>query len=84
MYNFFVLGLVPGTDIQITFAMWLESTLLLAGSVYLLYYHASRRRVVLPPTLSPEANERITQLARQGQLIRRIAAVLVTNSAGSR
>ena len=30
MYSFFVLGLVPGTNIQITFQIWLDSLLLLA------------------------------------------------------
>ena len=29
MYSFFVLGLIPGTNFQITFQVWLDSLLLL-------------------------------------------------------
>ena len=38
MYTFLVLGLVPGTNIQITFIIWLEciEALLLAVSLYIL------------------------------------------------
>ena len=38
MYTFFVLGLVPGTNFQITFTMWLEfvEALLLAFGLYVL------------------------------------------------
>lgn len=81
MYSFFVLGLIPGTNIQITFTMWLEFVLLLAATIYGVHYRHQRRH--LPPSLSPEANERITQLARQGQLIRHIAAALLANSGHS-
>lgn len=31
-----VLGLVPGTDIQITFEMWLAAAGLVTGSIYLI------------------------------------------------
>jgi len=34
MYAFFVLGLIPGTNLQITFNIWLDC-LLLATAIYL-------------------------------------------------
>ncbi len=37
MQNFFVLGLVPGTTIQITFTVWLTTVLLLASAPFLTY-----------------------------------------------
>lgn len=37
MYSFFVLGLIPGTNIQITFQMWLLITAAIAA-VYA-YWH---------------------------------------------
>lgn len=42
MQNFFVLGLVPGTTIQITFTLWLSTVLLLGSTPFLIY--AWRRR----------------------------------------
>lgn len=42
MQNFFVLGLIPGTTIQITFTLWL-STVILAGSSPFLFYAWHRR-----------------------------------------
>ena len=81
MYNFFVLGLIPGTNIEITFAMWLEFVLLTFVSVYALHYIRLQKRLAMTPSLSPEAEQHITQLARQGQLIRHIAATLVVYSA---
>lgn len=83
MYNFFVLGLIPGTDIEITFAMWLEFVLLVFASVYALHYVRTRKRLLLAPvpSLSAEAEEHIMQLAQRGQLIRHIAATLVVYSA---
>lgn len=82
MYNFFVLGLIPGTDIQITFTMWLEAMMLVISILYLIHVHFANN-VILSPTISPEAiKSRL--LNRQAQLIRRIIAALQVNSAGSR
>ena len=81
MYNFFVLGLIPGTNIEITFAMWLEFLLLTLISVYALHYVRLQKQPVASPALSPAAEEHITQLAQRGQLIRHIAATLVVYSA---
>jgi hypothetical protein len=40
MYSFFVLGLIPGTSIQITFLIWFDSVLLLIELVSLVWlYH---------------------------------------------
>ena len=84
MYTFFVLGLIPGTDIQITFTMWLDTLALIICVLLLHYEFRNRSNAALPPTLSPETEQNITLLARQGQLIRRIAAVLPISIAGSR
>lgn len=42
MQNFIVLGLVPGTDIQINFIVWLSGALGLAGLIGLRLAHALR------------------------------------------
>jgi hypothetical protein len=82
MYDFFVLGLIPGTDIQITFTMWLEALLLVICSLYLVHIHVNKH-AVLAPTIGPETIK-TTLLARRAQLIRRIAAALPISTAGSR
>lgn len=56
MYDFFVLGLIPGTDIQISFTMWIESFILLCMSAYLAH-HILRRRaygIEIVPTIGTE------------------------------
>lgn len=45
MQNFFVLGLIPGTTIEITFSLWLSTVILTLSSPFLL--HAWRRRANL-------------------------------------
>ncbi|MGH7237013.1 MAG: hypothetical protein ACREGF_00570 [Candidatus Saccharimonadales bacterium] len=42
MQNFIVLGLVPGTDIQISFLVWLAGALSLAGLTGLRLAHGLR------------------------------------------
>ena len=42
MYNFFVLGLIPGTNIQITFQGWLdmiEAGIAIVGMIWLYRQH---------------------------------------------
>lgn len=55
MWSFLVLGIIPGTDIQINFSVWLvivDSLLLLA---YLLRLAINKlRNTQLPPTISSE------------------------------
>lgn len=56
MYDFFVLGLIPGTNIQISFTMWMESLTLLSVSAYLAR-HIVRRRAYgkeIIPTIGAE------------------------------
>lgn len=38
MYAFFVLGLIPGTNIQITFMMWSVAVLIIACSAIVWFY----------------------------------------------
>ena len=61
MYTFFVLGIIPGTTIQITFQLWLD---LVAGlSVIILLTHLFiERRFETEVTLAPD---RIPLHARQ-------------------
>lgn len=81
MYNFFVLGLVPGTDIQITFLMWCDVVGLLACVFMIVRVaHLHRQLNTLPPTIGSESPLEITLLARQVQLIHRIAATLLTRT----
>ena len=54
MYSFFVLGLIPGTNLQITFQVWLDSLLLLievASIVWLYRYHREDFAKHIPPSL---------------------------------
>lgn len=53
MYNFLVLGLVPGTDIQITFEMWLDIVIAIIMAVVVV--KAGRQLLNLTSTL-PEAS----------------------------
>ena len=78
MYNFLVLGYIPGTDIQISFTMWCEA----AAALFLVsYLHHSIKHhqfaTVLPPTISAE----IMLPTRLGQLTHRISAILPVNTA---
>ena len=56
MYSFFVLGLIPGTNIQISFTMWVEATIALVLLAYLAHYHWKRSHdyQALPPTISAD------------------------------
>lgn len=77
MYNFLVLGYIPGTDIQISFTMWCEAAIALFLVTCL--HHSIRQHQfagILPPTISSE-----TMLpTRLERLTHRIAAVLPINT----
>jgi membrane protein implicated in regulation of membrane protease activity len=59
MYGFFVLGLVPGTDIQITFDMWLQAATVLCGAIAVLILI---RRFIQERRLNAIPQETIPQL----------------------
>ena len=78
MYNFLVLGYIPGTDIQISFTMWCE----VAAALFLIIYlhHSIKHHQfasVLPPTISSE----LTLPPRLARLTHRIALALPINIA---
>lgn len=54
MYSFFVLGLIPGTDIQVTFEMWLQAAIILCSVIAILIlvkrFIQERRRNAIPQT----------------------------------
>lgn len=56
MYSFLVLGLVPGTDIQISFTMWLEAVMLVIACMFLLHHIQQRRAdsYEIVPTIGTE------------------------------
>ncbi|HVA11447.1 MAG TPA: hypothetical protein VNG32_04775 [Candidatus Dormibacteraeota bacterium] len=64
MYSVLVLGLIPGTHIQISFVAWLALTIivLLAGSVAWLEYKRSLSELWLPSHYPKHAS----QLHRRG------------------
>ena len=58
MWSFLVLGIIPGTDIQINFKLWL---LVLSGSALLFVCTRAllrkvRQHAQLPPSISTEAH----------------------------
>lgn len=65
MYSFLVLGIVPGTNIQITFTTWLILALLL-GSVYVI-----RNRVQISLSLESLAHHADQRGVHASQLHRR-------------
>jgi hypothetical protein len=57
MWNFLVLGIIPGTDIQIDLGQWLLLTAATALVAYLFRDMAKKiRSNPLPPTISSESN----------------------------
>lgn len=44
MYNFLVLGLIPGTDIQINFQAWLDLLGLMIAGYWIARFYSSRLR----------------------------------------
>lgn len=55
MWNFLVLGIIPGTDIQINLGQWLLLAIATALIAYLLHDITKRFRPnPLPPTISSE------------------------------
>lgn len=57
MYNFIVLGMIPGTDIQITFQMWSMVTMMLGGLIALRYLLAVRAQALEPVRVSKSAKK---------------------------
>lgn len=59
MYNFFVLGQIPGTSIVITFVMWIELCALMSvlafWALYVRKRPATKHTIILEPTISAEA-----------------------------
>lgn len=51
MYNFFVLGQIPGTNITITFTMWAE--LFAIAIVLFAWMHLRRNQRIASPMLQP-------------------------------
>lgn len=81
MFNFFVLGLIPGTNIQISFTMWCEAVAAICLSFCLRQrMHYRQLAGELPPTISPD----VMLPPQPGRLILRIAAALPAGSAGHR
>lgn len=60
MYNFFVLGIVPGTDIRINFQMWLGAAVILAIA-FSLWMHRRNYAFELLPTRQPLHASRLHQ-----------------------
>ncbi|HVC36470.1 MAG TPA: hypothetical protein VNE40_03470 [Candidatus Dormibacteraeota bacterium] len=48
MYSFLVLGLVPGTNLQITFKIWIDLIGLMADGIALVWLYQKHRPAVLP------------------------------------
>lgn len=63
MQNFIVLGLIPGTQIQITFLMWLY-----AFSAVLLFLLRHRLRLVLREMYQYTQELRIALIIRAGRM----------------
>ena len=77
MYNFFVLGYIPGTDIQISFTMWCQAVAAICLSAYLYHLHHQHQFAGdALPSISPEA----TLPPRTVRLIRRTVVILQANS----
>lgn len=71
MYSFFVLGLIPGTGVQISFAMWVETMLVIGLSIYL--YFSLRREITLIPLVAVTGTFKTQRLV---QVIRHIISAL--------
>lgn len=82
MYNFLVLGIIPGTNIEITFPMWCEAAALVITALYL-RYHVLQRQLTDIPNLpfSDEVLVASMQLSRLAQRTHRKVAALQVGSA---
>lgn len=58
MYNFFVLGQIPGTSITITFTMWLQAGLFIALLIvlFLVHRHHELQDNLLGATISNDSH----------------------------
>ena len=55
MYDFFVLGQIPGTSIIITFTMWMQLFAVVSAIALLIYIRrAHTTKDYVPPTISAE------------------------------
>lgn len=79
MYSFFVLGLIPGTDIQISFTMWLETVMLFGMSAYLVR-HILRRRTYGSEIVPTIGTEFIVQPLPALWTFRIVVALLIDNA----
>jgi len=79
VYDFFVLGLIPGTEIQISFAMWLETVALLCTTTILVRQISQRRSFAyeIVPTIGSDFM--LQRLPARWTL--RIAVALLADSA---
>jgi hypothetical protein len=69
MYSFFVLGIIPGTNIQITLTTWLDSLALLvaiAALVWLNRQHRFRNFILARQSIRPNPVH-ASQLHQRGQ-----------------
>jgi hypothetical protein len=57
MYSFFVLGLVPGTNFQITFRAWINIISLTLTAACLIYLRRLRRLNTPAPSLAASAHQ---------------------------
>ena len=84
MYSFFVLGLIPGTNFQITFQVWLdvvELSMLVIGIFWLIHMRllipqeteVTRQRLSLPAT------QLHSRLMASGAVLRDVRARIVHN-----
>ena len=48
MYSFFVLGLIPGTNLQITWQVWIDGVLLCAGAISMLWLYRRHEAELVP------------------------------------
>lgn len=55
MYNFLVLGLIPGTNIQITFAMWAET----AALFFMIHLFIRERKRSIPGVLAEDRDHTV-------------------------
>lgn len=65
MYSFFVLGLIPGTSIQITFEMWIFVVADVAVLMLLAQLIGNRRRQQLLQIITSGRGRKVAATARQ-------------------
>ena|SRR5665213_1892287 len=84
MYSFFVLGLIPGTNFQITFQVWLdmvELSILVTGIIWLFRMHrlVPQETEITHQRLSLPATQLHPRLMASGAVLRDVRARIVHN-----